>query len=68
DETDTTGRIPRQNWTEIVDSGYLRLFHPAEIGGTGADGPAQVDAMEALARACSGTYWSATVSALLCAK
>ncbi|MFS0698262.1 acyl-CoA dehydrogenase family protein [Streptomyces nitrosporeus] len=67
-ETDSTGVIPPQNWAEIVDSGYLRLFHPAEAGGTGADGPAQVDAMEALARACSGTYWSATVSALLCGK
>ncbi|MDQ0794855.1 acyl-CoA dehydrogenase family protein [Streptomyces sp. B1I3] len=67
-ETDSTGLIPPQNWTDIVDSGYLRLFHPPEAGGTGADGPAQADAMEALARACSGTYWSATVSALLCGK
>ncbi|MDT9682270.1 acyl-CoA dehydrogenase family protein [Streptomyces sp. TRM76323] len=67
-ETDATGRIPAQNWKEIADSGYLRLFHPPEIGGTGADGPEQTAAMEALARACPSTYWSATVSALLCAK
>jgi alkylation response protein AidB-like acyl-CoA dehydrogenase len=67
-ETDATGRIPAQNWKEIVDSGYLRLFHPPEIGGSGADALAQADAMESLARACPGTYWSATVSALLCGK
>ncbi|MFC9945973.1 acyl-CoA dehydrogenase family protein [Streptomyces pratensis] len=64
--TDTEGRIPAANWDELVDSGYLRLFHPAEAGGSGAGADAQFDAMEALARACSGTYWSATVSALLC--
>ncbi|MFP8959526.1 acyl-CoA dehydrogenase family protein [Streptomyces nanhaiensis] len=66
-DTDAAARIPAQNWKEIADSGYLRLFHPRKIGGTGADGPAQVAAMEALARACPSTYWSATVSALLCA-
>ncbi|MCX3061922.1 acyl-CoA dehydrogenase family protein [Streptomyces beihaiensis] len=67
-QTDATGRIPAQNWKELADSGYLRLFHPPEIGGTGADGLTQADAMEALARACPGTYWAATVSALLCGK
>ncbi|WP_133915058.1 acyl-CoA dehydrogenase family protein [Streptomyces sp. NBC_00582] len=67
-ETDATGRIPAQNWKDLVDSGYLRLFHPPEAGGTGADGLTQAAAMEALARACPGTYWAATVSALLCGK
>ncbi|MFD1150228.1 acyl-CoA dehydrogenase family protein [Saccharothrix hoggarensis] len=67
-ETDRTGEIPDLNWKEIVDSGYLRLFHPPEHGGSGADGRTQAEAMEALARACSGTFWAATVSALLCVK
>ena len=67
-ETDATGRIPRENWQEIIDSGYLRLFHPPELGGTGADPLTQSRAMEALARACQGTYWTVTVSVLLCAK
>ncbi|MEU3558338.1 acyl-CoA dehydrogenase family protein [Streptomyces fragilis] len=66
--TDATGSIPPENWQDLKDSGYLRLFHPPHLGGTGADAATQVQAMEALARACSGTYWSATVSALLCAK
>ncbi|GAA2273303.1 MULTISPECIES: acyl-CoA dehydrogenase family protein [Kitasatospora] len=67
-ETDATARIPSQNWKDLVDSGYLRLFSPREIGGLGADPLTQTAAMEALARACPGTYWSATVSALLCVK
>ncbi|MFJ5552151.1 acyl-CoA dehydrogenase family protein [Streptomyces sp. NPDC093225] len=66
--TDATGRIPAENWQDLVASGYLRLFHPPELGGTGADGPAMAAAMEALARACPGTYWAASVSALLCGK
>ncbi|MGW4809490.1 acyl-CoA dehydrogenase family protein [Kitasatospora sp. NPDC004272] len=67
-ETDATGLIPEQNWQDIRDSGYLRLFHSREIGGSGADPLTQTLAMEALARACPGTYWSATVSTLLCVK
>jgi len=67
-QTDATGRIPSSNWKDIVDSGYLRLFHEPGIGGSGADGPTQAAAMEGLARACPGTFWAATVSALLCAK
>lgn len=67
-ETDETGRIPDQNWKDLVDTDYLRLFHSPEVGGTGADALTQAEAMEALARACPGTYWAATVSALLCGK
>ncbi|WP_217246844.1 acyl-CoA dehydrogenase family protein [Streptomyces sp. AC602_WCS936] len=66
-ETDALARIPASNWSDLVDSGYPRLFHPPEIGGSGADAAAQAQAMDALARACSSTYWSVTVSALLCA-
>ncbi|MER6401593.1 acyl-CoA dehydrogenase family protein [Kitasatospora sp. NPDC001603] len=67
-ETDAAGRMPSPNWTEIIDSGYLRLFHPESSGGSGADGLTQLAAMEALARACPGSYWTATVSGLLCGK
>jgi len=65
---DEAGRVPEENWQELVDSGYLRVFHPREIGGLGVDGVTQAQAMEALARACPGTYWSATMSTLLCGK
>lgn len=65
EEADRQGRIPPENWKDIIDSGYLRLFHPREVGGLGADGRTQAMAMESLARACGGTYWSATMSTLL---
>ncbi|TDD54138.1 acyl-CoA dehydrogenase [Kribbella antibiotica] len=65
-QVDSTGTIPTENWQELVASGYFGVFHPEELGGTGGDVAAQLKAMESLARACSGTYWTATVSALLC--
>jgi alkylation response protein AidB-like acyl-CoA dehydrogenase len=65
-QTDATGSITAESWQDLVDTGYLGLFHPRHLGGSGADATTQVGAMEALARACSGTYWAATVSSLLC--
>ncbi|MFI7437229.1 acyl-CoA dehydrogenase family protein [Micromonospora haikouensis] len=65
-QTDASGTIPAESWQELVETGYLGLFHPRHLGGSGADAATQVRAMEALARACSGTYWAATVSSLLC--
>jgi alkylation response protein AidB-like acyl-CoA dehydrogenase len=67
-EVDSLGHIPAENWKEVAASGYLRLFHPPEAGGTGADALTQAVAMEELARACPSTYWSVSVSGLLCAK
>src|SRR5215468_5200032 len=65
---DAAGAVPADNWRDIVDSGYLRVFHPTEIGGLGMDGVTQARAMESLARACPSTFWSATMSGLVCAK
>jgi alkylation response protein AidB-like acyl-CoA dehydrogenase len=65
---DAAGAVPADNWQDIVDSGYLRVFHPTEIGGLGVDGVTQAMAMESLARACPSTFWSATMSGLVCAK
>jgi alkylation response protein AidB-like acyl-CoA dehydrogenase len=65
---DEAGAVPAENWPEIADSGYLRVFHPREIGGLGVDGVTQAMAMETLAKACPSTFWSATMSALVCAK
>ncbi|HEV2347693.1 MAG TPA: acyl-CoA dehydrogenase family protein [Actinocrinis sp.] len=66
--TDEVGAIPPENWREIAQSDYARLFHPASVGGLGADGVTQAMAMERLARACPSTFWSATMSVLVCAK
>lgn len=65
---DREEHIPPESWKDIIESGYLRLFHPEAIGGLGVDGVTQAMAMESLARACGGTYWSATMSTLLCGK
>jgi alkylation response protein AidB-like acyl-CoA dehydrogenase len=68
DAADVMGAVPEDNWREIAESGYLRVFHPTEIGGLGVDGVVQAMAMETLAGACPATFWSATMSALVCAK
>ena len=67
-KVDESAELPPENLREVMDSGYPRIFHPAEIGGLGVDGVTQAMAMEALARACPSTYWSATMSTLVCAK
>lgn len=67
-ETDRSATLPAENWQAVRESGYLRLFHPAALGGAGVDGVLQARAMEVLARACGGTYWSATMSTLLAGK
>lgn len=64
---DRAGQLPPENWAEVVDSGYLRALQPASEEGLGGDGIAQAMVMECLARACGGTYWSATMSGLVCA-
>jgi alkylation response protein AidB-like acyl-CoA dehydrogenase len=68
DAADVAGTLPEENWRDIANSGYLRVFHPTEIGGLGVDGVTQAMAMETLARACPSTFWSATMSAMVCAK
>lgn len=68
DAADAAGRLPEENWWDIAESGYLRVFHPTDIGGLGVDGVTQAMAMETLAKACPSTFWSATMSALVCAK
>src|SRR5215475_2744210 len=67
-DADAAGAVPEENWRDLVESGYLRVFHPTEIGGLGVDGVVQAMAMESLARACPSTFWSATMSALVCSK
>lgn|GEM_PF-615000 len=65
---DQRGGCSAEGWRAVVDSGYLRLFHAAEWGGTGASGIRQALAMEALAQACAGTFWTASISSILCGK
>jgi len=67
-EVDRSGVISRESWAELAAAGYLALFHAPQWGGSGADGVTQGLAMESLARACASTFWSVSVSTLLCGK
>jgi alkylation response protein AidB-like acyl-CoA dehydrogenase len=65
---DRTASVPRDSWRDLVDGGYLRLFHARRWGGSEADGLTQALAMESLAQACAGTFWAASISTVLCGK
>lgn len=67
-EVDRTGIVPKESWTELAEAGYLALFHAPQWGGCSADGITQGLAMESLARACASTFWSVSISTLLCGK
>lgn len=67
-ETDREGCIPSSNWDELKSKQYLRLLHPSTVGGLDTPPERQLAIMEELAGACGSTYWTATVSGLLCAK
>jgi alkylation response protein AidB-like acyl-CoA dehydrogenase len=67
-EVDRSGVIPAQSFVELAEAGYFQMFHPRAVGGSDADGISLGLAMEALARACGSTFWTATISTLLCGK
>jgi len=67
-EADRRGAVPAETWADLARAGYLQLFHPPELGGSGADGITQALAMECLARACASTFWAVTISTALCGK
>ena len=65
---DRSGQVDPEVWQALVESGYLRLFHPKHLGGLAADPETIATAMEQLAKACASTYWMATSSSMLCGK
>lgn len=67
-QADQGGVLPPANWQDLIDSGYLGLFHGPQWGGSAADGISLALAMEQLARACASTFWIASISTLLCGK
>lgn len=67
-EVDLTCAIPKSSLRDLAAAGYHRLFHPAYLGGAGADGVTQGLAMESLARACASTFWASSISSVLCGK
>jgi alkylation response protein AidB-like acyl-CoA dehydrogenase len=67
-QADRSGTLSHESWGDLIKAGYFGLFHPPELGGTGADGVILGLAMETLARSCGGTFWAATISTALCGK
>ncbi|MFT3772372.1 MAG: acyl-CoA dehydrogenase family protein [Minicystis sp.] len=67
-EADRSSVLPASSWSDLRAAGYLGLFHPPELGGSGADGIQQALAMESLARACASTFWAVSISTVLCGK
>jgi alkylation response protein AidB-like acyl-CoA dehydrogenase len=65
--TDRANELPAENWRDVIASGYLGLFHSAPMG-SGADAIHLALAMDQLARACASTFWTATISTLLCGR
>jgi len=51
-EADRRGVLPPETWKDLREVGYLRLFHPPELGGTGADTVTCALAIESLSQAC----------------
>jgi alkylation response protein AidB-like acyl-CoA dehydrogenase len=65
-EADRASAVAAESSRDLLDAGYLGLFHPAAHGGTEADGVTLGLAMESLAKACAGTFWAASISTVLC--
>ncbi|GAC1569961.1 MAG: acyl-CoA dehydrogenase [Polyangiales bacterium] len=67
-ETDRAGAVPQESWDDLVKTGFLGFFHPPELGGSSLEPIKQAIALESLAKACASTFWTATISSLLCGK
>lgn len=64
--TDKAGDLNRDNWRDLVDVGFFKLYHDEEYGGARADWLVRAMAEEALAKACASTFLSAGASIGLC--
>src|SRR5689334_8185357 len=67
-ETDTTGQVPPEAWNALVKSGYLKFFHPEDVGGRPLDPISLAIAMESLSHACASTAWKATIDSNVCGR
>jgi alkylation response protein AidB-like acyl-CoA dehydrogenase len=65
---DASGELSRDNWKDLVEMGYFRLYHDREYGGLGdeVDWLMRSMAEESLAKACASTFLSAGASIGLC--
>lgn len=64
--TDEAGRIPKENWGDLKEMGFFKLFYPEAVGGLGASWVQVAMAEESLAKACAATFLSTGASIGLC--
>jgi alkylation response protein AidB-like acyl-CoA dehydrogenase len=65
---DLAGELSRENWADLAEMGFFRLYHEAAYGGLGDDADWLMRAMaeESLSKACAATFLSAGASVGLC--
>jgi alkylation response protein AidB-like acyl-CoA dehydrogenase len=61
---DREGALSRENWADLAEIGFFRLYHEARWGGLGTDADWLMKAIaeETLAKACAATFLSAGAS------
>ncbi len=61
---DQAGELSRDNWKDLQEMGFFRLYHPTRYGGLGEeiDWVMRAMAEESLAKACAATFLSAGAS------
>ncbi|HMV66226.1 MAG TPA: acyl-CoA dehydrogenase family protein, partial [Myxococcota bacterium] len=64
--TDRAGELNRENWRDLSDIGFFKLYHDEAYGGSRADWLVRAMAEESLAKACAATFLSAGASVGLC--
>lgn len=67
-DVDRAGELSRENWKDLVEMGFFKLYHPAQYGGVSEETDFVMRAMaeESLAKACAATFLSAGASIGLC--
>jgi alkylation response protein AidB-like acyl-CoA dehydrogenase len=65
---DAAGELSRENWADLAEMGFFRLYHDTSHGGLGAEADWLMRAMaeESLSKACAATFLSAGASIGLC--
>lgn len=63
---DEKAALPRENWQDLKEMGFFKLFYPDAVGGVGASWLQIAMAEESLAKACASTFLSTGASIGLC--
>jgi butyryl-CoA dehydrogenase len=59
---DQAGVLSKENWDDLLQMGFFKLYYPEDKGGIGADFVMKAMAEESLSKACASTFLSAGAS------